>query len=290
MAVSDAPALPAARDSEPGPGPGPAAHGPAPVQAALASEWIKLRTIPHTLIYGIVAVVLGAGWAAAGSYANRADFLIAAAEQGEAMALGSMFWFGVTRVTIVVAIVLGATLVTSERESGTAVVTRIVLPHPGAVYGAKIAWAGVVGAVIGLLAGLAVPLAARAVLGTAASGFTVAPSLLLGYGVRVAIVTGLCAMAGVALGALTRSLLLTAVIAFAWAWFENLVASMAGDFANLYVLTPWRNLSYFIDGAGYGMPFLWAPVWGFAPLAALTLVLVLAGAARHGRDTHTTKE
>lgn len=260
------------------------------MRAALASEWIKLRSIPHTLVYGITAVVLGAGWAAAGSYVNHDNFLSAAAERGDAMVLGPMIWLGITRFTIVVAIMLGATLLTSERESGTAVVTRIVLPHRGAVYGAKIAWAGVAGLAIGAVAGMAVPLAVRVVLGSAATGFTIAPALWLGYGLRVAIVTGLCAIVGVALGALTRSLLITAVIAFAWVWFENLIASMLGDFANLFVLTPWRNLGYFIDGNGFGLPYLWAPVWGFVPLAVLTLILVLAGARHDRHDTHAAKE
>ena len=221
---------------------------------------------------------------------NRDGFLTAAAERGDAMVLGPMIWLGVTRFTIVVAIMLGATLLTSERESGTAVVTRIVLPHSGAVYGAKLAWAAAAGLTIGAVTGIAVPLAVWIVLGPAATGFTVAPALLLGYGLRVAIVTALCAVAGVALGALTRSLLITAALAFAWVWFENLIASMLGEFANLFVLTPWRNLSYFIDGSGYGLPYLWDSAWGFAPLAVLTLVLVLAGGLRHRADTHTTQE
>lgn len=265
-------------------------RGATSIRAALVAEWIKLSTIPHALVYGTAAVVLGAGWAGAGTYLSRTEFLAAIAERDDAIALSSMMWLGVTRFTIVVAMVLGATLLTSERETGTAVMTRIVLPHPAAVYGAKVAWAGAIGLVVGVIAGLAVPLAVRMMLGPAATGFTVLPSLSVGYGVRVAIVTGLCATAGVALGALTRSLLLTAAIAFVWVMFENTVASMTGDFANLYVLTPWRNLTYFIDGSGFDLPYLWDAIWGFAPLAALTVILVLAGALRHCRDTHTIKE
>lgn len=267
-----------------------AAPAPGPLRAALASECIKLRSIPHAYFYGAAAVLLGAGWAAAGSVVNRAGFLAAAAERGDAMELGPMIWLGITRFTIIVTIMVGATLLTSERESGTAVLTRIVLPQPGVVYTAKVAWAGLIGLAIGAVAGLAVPLAVRVVLGPVASGFTVAPSLWLGYGLRVAIVTALCAVAGVALGALTRSLLVTAALAFAWVWFENLVASMLGEFAHLFVLTPWRNLSYFIDGSGYGLPYLWDSAWGFLPLAVLTLVLLLAGGLRHRTDTHTTTE
>ena len=290
MAASEANVVRGARRPADGAVPPAPSSGPAPLRAALASEWVKLRSIPHPHVYGIAAVLLGAGWAAAGSLVNRDGFLTAAAERGDAMVLGPMIWLGVTRFTIVVAIMLGATLLTSERESGTAVVTRIVLPHSGAVYGAKLAWSAVAGLVIGAVAGIAVPLAVWIVLGPAATGFTVAPALLLGYGLRVAIVTALCAVAGVALGALTRSLLITAALAFAWVWFENLIASMLGEFANLFVLTPWRNLSYFIDGSGYGLPYLWDSAWGFAPLAVLTLVLVLAGGLRHRADTHTTQE
>ncbi len=264
--------------------------GFAPIRAALTSEWIKLRTVPHTLVYGVAAVLVAVGWPIANTYVHRSEFLAGIAEEGDAMALGPMTWFGVARFSIVIAIVLGATLLTSERETGTSVMTRIVLPRPRAGYGAKVFWAGVVGLVTGLIAGLAVPLAVRTILGSAAYGFTVAPALWLGYGLRVAIVTGLCAMAGVALGALTRNLMVTAVIAFVWVMFENTVASMVGDFANLFVLTPWRNLSYFIDGTGFDLPFPWDSTWGFAPLAFLTLVLILAGALRHHGDTNTIKE
>lgn len=260
------------------------------LRAALAAEWIKLRSIPSTPLYVAAAVALGAGWAGAGTHLNREGILAAAAVRGEDMVLSSMTWLGVTRFTIVVAIVLGAALLTSERESGTAVLTRLAVPRRGMVYGAKVLWAGALGLVVGALAGLGVPLLVRLVLGPAATGWTLAPTLLSGYGLRVALVTALCAIAGVALAALTRSLLATAVIAFAWVWCENLLASMLGAVGDMPAVTPWRNLSYFIDGTGFGMPYPWAPVWGFVPLAVLTLALVLAGAVRHRTDALATQE
>ncbi|MDN5569853.1 MAG: hypothetical protein L0G22_01110 [Propionibacteriaceae bacterium] len=256
----------------------------------LAAEWIKGRTIPESWAFSAGALVLGVGWATAPALLNRTRFAEQIAAAGADADLGPLFWLGVTRLTIVVALVLGAVLLTGERESGTAVVTRTVAPHPVGVYAAKVAVATAWGFAIGLVSGLGVPLGVRLALGPVAAPITTAPAVFAGYGLRVAVITALCAALGVAIAALTRSLLVSAVIGFVWVWFENQIASLFGEFANLGVLTPWRNLSYFIDTTGYDLPYLWSYHWGFAPLAVLTVVLLVAGAWRHRDDTNTIKE
>ena len=146
------------------------------------------------------------------------------------------------------------------------------------------------GLATGALTGVGLLLGIRWGVGPIVAPVTTDPAVLIGTGVRVGVATAVCAALGVAVAALTRSLVVSAVIGFVWVWFENYVASILGGVGHLAVLTPWRNLSYFVDQEGYGLPFLWGPNWGIAPLAALTLVLLALGAVRHVGDTNTIKE
>ena len=254
--------------------------------ATLAAEWIKARSIPETWAAALGAIALGVGWATVPSIMRSAEWgqQFAAEPRDQ---LGPMLWLGVLRLTIVVAIVLGALLLTGDRDSGTAVVTRTVHPHPLRVYLAKTVLAAGWGIVIGALAGAGVLLGVRLAIGPVVDPITT--HHMLGASLRVGVATAVCAVLGVAVAALTRSLLATAVIGFVWVWFENLVASMLGGFGDLYRMTPWRNLSYFVDQTGY-FEFAWSYHWGIAPLALVTVVLVIVGSFRHIRDNNTIKE
>lgn len=258
--------------------------------AALRAEWLKSRTIPDTMLFGLGAVVLGVGWAVFPALMNRTRWVTELASSDAPEMLGPLFWLGVTRLSIIVAVLIGAILVTGDRGSGTAVVTRTVLTKPVSTYSAKVAIAASWGFIAGFITGAAIPLGLRILLGAAVHPITTAPSVMFGYAIRVGIISALCAALGVGLAALTRSLLATTLIAFIAVWFENTIASLFGDFAHLGVLTPWRNLTYFIDQQGYGLPFLWSHHWGFLPLAVSTAALVVLGAWRHRSDTNTIKE
>lgn len=259
-------------------------------EPSLRAEWLKSRTIPDTLLFGLGAVALGVGWALFPALMNRARWVSELTSVDAPEILGPLFWLGVTRLSIIVAVLLGAVLVTGDRDSGTAVVTRTVLAKPMCTYSAKVAVASLWGFTVGLITGAGIPLGLRVLLGQAVHPITTAPSVMFGYAFRIGIISALCAVLGVGLAALTRSLLVTAVIAFVAVWFENTIASLFGDFAHLGVLTPWRNLTYFIDQQGYGLPFLWSHHWGFVPLAVSASVIVALGAWRHRSDTNTIKE
>lgn len=258
-------------------------------ESTLRAEWIKSHTIPDTALFSLSAVMIGIGWAYFPAMMNRtrwvAEFTTNAPEH-----LGPLFWLGVTRLSIVLAVVVGATLVTGDRDTGTAVVTRTVSSRPLNVYASKVAIASLWGFVAGLATGLGVPVGLYGLLGEAVQPITMATGVLFGYSLRIAIVSALCAALGVGLAALTRSLLVTVLIAFVAVWFENTIVSLFGEFAHLGVLTPWRNLVYFIDQQGYGLPFLWSYHWGFIPLTASAIALILLGGWRHLNDTNTIKE
>lgn len=256
----------------------------------LSAEWIKSRSVPDSWAFAAAAAALGIGWATLPLLLNPARWSQEFAAAGAEARLGPLFWIGITRLTVLAVILLGALLVTGERESGTAVVTRTVLPRPLGVYAAKTGVAAVWGLGVGLFTGTGALIGIRLIIGPVAAPLTTEPSVLFGFGFRTAVITALCALLGVGLAAVTRNLLLTAVIGSLWVWFENLIASFFGEFGHLGVLTPWRNLSYFLDREGFGLPYLWDAHWGFAPLALLALALLVTGAVRHRHDTNTVKE
>lgn len=255
----------------------------------LGAEWIKARSVPETWLMAGTAVMAGSLWAAVPALAMRRRIEEAVAA-GEAITVGPLMWLGLTRITLVVVILLGGALITGDRQAGTHVVTRLLCQQPLRVYAAKAVIAAGAGLVIGVVTGALVPLLLRLIMGPVVAEATTGGLAWVGYGLRAGLVCALCAVVGVALGALTRSLLLVAVIGFVWVWFENLAASMFGEYGNFGVLTPWRNLSYFLDGSGFGLPFPWSSHWGLLPLLLVTLVLAVGGAVRHHRDSETTKE
>lgn len=260
-----------------------------PWRHVLRAEWIKARSVPETWLMAGAALLAGTLWAAIPGLAlrRRLEESVAA---GDSVTVGPLMWLGLTRIAIVVVILLGAVLVAGDRQAGTHLVTRMLCPRPAKIYGAKVVVAALAGLIVGFAIGALVPLLLRVIFGPVIAAATTAGVAWFGYGVRAGLICAICAVLGVALGALTRSLLLTAVIGFAWVWFENLAASMFGEFGNFGVLTPWRNLSYFLDGSGFGLPFLWSSRWGLLPLLGLTLAIGIAGALRHHNDTDTTKE
>lgn len=255
----------------------------------LHAEWIKARSVPETWLMAGAALLAGTLWAAVPGLALRRR-LEETAAAGDSVTVGPLMWLGLTRIAIVVVLLIGAVLLAGDRQAGTHLVTRMLCPQPTRVYCAKVVIAGFSGLVVGFAVGALVPLLLRVIFGPVIAAATTAGFAWLGYGLRAGLICAVSAVLGVALGALTRNLMLAAVIGFAWVWFENLAASMFGEFGNLGVLTPWRNLSYFLDGNGFGLPFPWSSHWGLMPLLVLTLALGIAGAVRHHNDTEATKE
>lgn len=261
-----------------------------PWHHVLRAEWIKARSVPETWLMAGAALLVGTLWAVIPGLALRRR-LEETAAAGESVTVGPLMWLGLTRIAIVVIILLGAVLVAGDRQAGTHLVTRMLCPRPLKVYSAKAVIAALAGLVVGFAIGVLVPLLLRVIFGPVIAAVTTAGFAWFGFGLRAGLICAVCAVLGVALGALTRSLLLTAVIGFVWVWFENLAASMFGEFGNFGVLTPWRNLSYFLDGSGFGLPFLWSSHWGLMPLLVLTVALGIAGALRHHHnDAETTKD
>jgi|GEM_PF-4265647 membrane protein len=259
-------------------------------ESALKAEWLKARSVPETWALALGALAVGLGWAIVPVIMNHASWVNRYAADGGDAQISSMLWLGITRLSIIVALLLGATLLTGDRDTGTATATRIVHPRPLHVYAAKLGVATCWGFGIGAFTGLGVPLGLRSLLGPMAAPFTTSPVILTGYGFRVAVITALCAALGLALAAATRSLLVTAVIGFMWVWFESTVTNLLDNISGLGALAPWRNLSYFIDKQGDGAPFPWSYHWGFLPLVLITLVLIVIGARLHHGDNNTIKE
>ncbi|AKN71775.1 ABC transporter [Streptomyces sp. PBH53] len=227
-----------------------------PFAPVLHAEWIKIRTLRSLL--GALAAIL---------VATAAFSALAAADADDSDPLFSVF-FGVSFGQIA-AIAFGTTAVSSEFRGGALRLTLSAVPDRGRWFAAKATAIALPALAVGLLTGFVTLLVGRAVLGTAAPGWT--------EGLR---------------GAVGCALHLTLMALFA----AGLAAVLRSGVATLSVLIPFLLIVSFVVGdlSGSAADFLpdragqvalhssWdgalGPWSGLAVTALWTAAALLAGA------------
>jgi ABC-2 type transport system permease protein len=191
-----------------------------------------------------------------------------------------------TGFSLVIALVCGVVIVTSEFRNQTITDTYLDDPHRVRVLLAKIVAAVVIGFVIGLVAG---GVTAAIGLGfTAAKGFSIAlaTSTIGGYILGNATAAALLAAIGVGVGALIRSQVAAIIAVFVWSFgIEQVIASTSSSLAPYLPYTAAATMA----GArgGQGMPQL--PIGLDAlPFAASAGVLAALVVVFFAIDAHTT--
>ncbi len=189
-----------------GTSPAPTAHTPAVAVRgldALASEWIKLKSVRSTYLTMIAGAVVAVGIAAGTGATNAARWSHLSAGQRAGFDPLTVSLFGMILAQMAFG-VLGVLAITSEHTTGMIRITFAAVPRRRAVLAAKAMVTGAVTLAIGMATAFAAFLTCQALLSRAHAGVSLAaPGALravLGAGCYMLI----AAMIGAGLGAIIR--------------------------------------------------------------------------------------
>jgi ABC-2 type transport system permease protein len=245
------------------------------MRAPIRSELIKLRTIAQPAVLLAVAIGLSAAMAAlrASSAGGRGHLAVPPLDT----APGFTALVAGTPMALLLAAVLGITIVTGEVRHGTLTATYLITPRRQRVLVAKATTAAAVGWIFGALAtgvtagvgvgflaeqGAPVPITAGEI-GRHAAGAALASSLL--------------AVAGVAIGSLVRSQVSAIVGLFVWAF---LVETLLGGIID--AVAPWLPYTAAASLAGIppGPGIEALPIAGATGIVAATVLALLTLASQ----------
>jgi ABC-type transport system involved in multi-copper enzyme maturation permease subunit len=237
----------------------------------IRSEFLKLRTIilPFVLLGG--AVVLTAFMASVKAFRAGGIGHMAIPPLDTSAGLSAVLTS--TNFALLLALVFGAIVATSEFRHGTATATYLASPRRSRVLAAKALAAGAFGLLFGLVGGIVATAIGVGFVSAEGLDFTVSAATMAQYVGGATLASAILAVAGVGLGSLLRDQLLATIVAFAWGFvIEQIVATLVTSVAPYLPFTAATSLGGVTVGDATMLPFAWSAVLVLAIGAVLLAV------------------
>jgi ABC-2 type transport system permease protein len=245
----------------------------------IRAEFLKLRTIrlPFFLLGG--AALLTAFMAALKAF--RAGGVGHMAIPPLDTVAGQTAVLASTDFALLLALVFGAIVATSEFRHGTATATYLATPRRNRVLAAKAVAAGGFGLLFGLVGGVVSTAIGLGFVGAEGLDFAVSAGTIAGYVGGAALGSAILAVAGVGLGSLIRDQVAATIVAFAWGFvIERLLALLVTSWAPYLPFTAAASLAGVTVRDASMLAFGWSVLLVFAVGAVLLAVAARATVPR----------
>ncbi|MDR2348815.1 MAG: ABC transporter permease [Bifidobacteriaceae bacterium] len=248
---------------------------------ALASEWVKLRSMRFTWWCAALQVLLGTGFAALAGYAVGEMTLSDAIAQGGPGGLPvTLANQGTALIGTVIFTVIGVQAVTTEYSGGSIKSTFAADPRRGAVLGAKALVVGLFTAVLGVIAEVLAIAAVAPSLAASPVGFEMAPAAW-GAAAGAVIYAVVVALFGIGLGFLLRSAAGAIALGLGLFMFLDMLLTLGSDYRVVQIireLLPSGAGPLIYSGPTPGGPSWLGGFWGGLACLLVWLALALGGA------------
>ena len=234
----------------------------------IRSEFLKLRSVLLPFVLLGVAGLLTAFVAAL--KASRAGGTGLMAIPGLDTAAGQTALVTSTDFALLLALVFGATVVTSEFRHRTATATYLASPRRNRVLAAKAVAAGGFGLLFGLVCSVIATAIGAGFIAARGLDFAVSAATMAQYIGGATLASAILAVAGVGLGSLIRDQILATITAFAWCFvIEGHLAKFVTSVAPYLPFTAATSLGGMTVGGATMLPFVWSTVLALAVGAVL---------------------
>lgn len=254
--------------------------------ALVRAEWTKLTSTPFLALTAALAVglsllvtaLLGAAMGSREAYCAVNECVQGTLRPHETVVTAGVLGDGMPGAGLSVLMLLGAMSLLVEHRTRTLSTSFMVVPRRERVVLTKAAVVSVVAFVLGLATMVLSGLAFNNLGGLAASHIDPLSGELWGIYLRTALVLGVAAVFGLAVAALTWSMVVTVATVLLWPLFMELLipAALPQLGAELAALMPFANARHFV-GMQDGLDFPWGPLGSGVYFLVVVLVLFAAG-------------